>query len=83
MGKHQSGTVVQFARQRLDAAIRESLERGDVSFYPSLVNRLDVFTSGIVLVAKTRAMHGAMQALVERRLIAREYIALVEGCDGR
>jgi 23S rRNA pseudouridine1911/1915/1917 synthase len=79
VGKHQSGTVVQFARQRLDPAIRESLERGDVSFYPSLVNRLDVFTSGIVLVAKTRAMHGAMQALVERRLIGREYIALVEG----
>jgi len=79
MGKHQSGTVVQFARLRFEAAIRDSLERGDMSFYPTLVNRLDVFTSGIVLIAKTRAMHRAMQALIARRLIVREYIALVEG----
>jgi 23S rRNA pseudouridine1911/1915/1917 synthase len=79
VGKHQSGTVVQFARRRFEAAIRDSLERGDMSFYPTLVNRLDVFTSGIVLVAKTRAVHRAMQALTARRLIVREYIALVEG----
>jgi RluA family pseudouridine synthase len=82
MGKLQSGTVVQFARLRFEAAIRESLERGDPSFYPTLVNRLDVYTSGIVLVAKTRAVHKAMQALVTRRLVAREYIALVEGSLG-
>jgi 23S rRNA pseudouridine1911/1915/1917 synthase len=79
MGRHQSGTVVQFARLRFDAAIRRSLERGDLSFYPTLVNRLDVFTSGIVLVAKLRAVYKAMQALVMRRLISREYVALVEG----
>ena len=82
MGKHQTGTVVQFARRRFEAAIRESLQRGDPSFYPTLVNRLDVLTSGIVLVAKTRAMHKAMQALITRRLVAREYIALVEGSLG-
>ena len=82
MGKHQTGTVVQFARRRFQETIRESLRRGDLSFYPTLVNRLDVFTSGIVLVAKTRAMHKAMQALITRRLVAREYIALVEGSLG-
>ncbi len=79
MGKRQSGTVVQFARLRYEKIIRESLERGDMTFYPTLVNRLDVFTSGVVLVALTRAVHGAMQSLALRRLITREYVALVEG----
>lgn len=79
VGKHRWGTVVQFARLRCRADIRDSLRRGDTSFYPTLVNRLDVFTSGIVLVAKTRAVHRAMQGLTTRRLIVREYVALVEG----
>lgn len=79
MGKRQSGTVVQFARLRDEKIIRESLERGDMSYYPTLVNRLDVFTSGVVILATTGAVQKAMQALVVRRLIAREYLALVEG----
>ena len=79
MGGTQSGTVVQFARQRYAAQIRESLDRGDTGFYPRLVNRLDRFTSGIVLLAKTRDALRAMQALVVGRLIAKGYIALVEG----
>jgi 23S rRNA pseudouridine1911/1915/1917 synthase len=82
MGKHQAGTVVQFARQRVEAAIRESLGHGDLSFYPTLVNRLDVLTSGVVLVAKTRAVHRVMQEMTARRLISREYAALVEGSVG-
>jgi 23S rRNA pseudouridine1911/1915/1917 synthase len=79
MGKRQSGTVVQFARMRYAAMIRESLGRGDPGFYPSLVNRLDVFTSGIVILALTGPVHKAMQAMVVRRLLSREYAALVEG----
>jgi len=79
MGRRQSGTVVQFARVRYQMSIRESLERGDGEFYPTLVNRLDVFTSGIVILATTRAVSKAMQDLVVRRLVSREYIALVEG----
>ena len=79
MGRRQSGTVVQFARMRYAAMIRESLGRGDMAFYPTLVNRLDVFTSGIVLLALTGPVHKAMQAMVVQRLISREYVALVEG----
>jgi 23S rRNA pseudouridine1911/1915/1917 synthase len=79
MGRTQAGTVVQFARQRSADQIRASLDRGDMSFYPTLVNRLDVFTSGIVLLAKTKEMHAAMQALMAGRQAAKEYIALVEG----
>jgi 23S rRNA pseudouridine1911/1915/1917 synthase len=79
MGRRQSGTVVQFARARYAAMIRESLGRGDMAFYPTLVNRLDVFTSGIVILALSGPVHKTMQAMVVRRLITREYVALVEG----
>ena len=79
MGRFQAGTVVQFARLKYAERVRECLDRGDMGFYPNLVNRLDVHTSGIILVALTGVMHRAMQELVLRRLISREYVALVEG----
>ena len=53
--------------------------RGATSFYPTLVNRLDVPTSGIVLIALTREVHHAMQAMSAAHLIEKEYVALVEG----
>jgi len=79
MGHTQTGTVVQFARQRHLLEIRRSLEHGDGGFYPTLVNRLDTFTSGIVLVAKTILAYRVMQAVVVQRLVQKEYQALVEG----
>jgi len=79
MGRIQSGTVVQFARQRYAREIRESLESGDGRFYPSLVNRLDRFSSGIVLIAKTREALAAAHALAARGGIAKSYVALVAG----
>ena len=79
MGRTQSGTVVQFARHLYAARIRASLDAGDTGFYPRLVNRLDRFTSGVVLLAKTRDALHAMQAMVMDRLISKGYMALVEG----
>jgi 23S rRNA pseudouridine1911/1915/1917 synthase len=79
MGQTQSGTLIQAARFQFAARIRESLERGDPGFYPNLVSRLDVFTSGIVLIAKTRGALTAMHRLVSQRRIVKEYVALVEG----
>jgi len=79
MGRRQAGTVVQFARRRLEARIRASLERGDRSFYPTVVNRLDVQTSGIVILALTRGVHKEMQAMAAARRVRREYLVLVEG----
>jgi 23S rRNA pseudouridine1911/1915/1917 synthase len=79
VGGRQSGTVVQFARQRFAAEIRASIDAGDAGFYPTLANRLDVFSSGIVLIAKTQEAHAAMQALMLRRLVEKEYLLLVEG----
>jgi 23S rRNA pseudouridine1911/1915/1917 synthase len=79
VGRRQHGTVVQWARARYAGLIRADLERGGREFYPTLVNRLDVFTSGIILLAKTRTAHAALQDIVTRRLVSKEYIALVEG----
>jgi 23S rRNA pseudouridine1911/1915/1917 synthase len=50
-----------------------------MTFYPTLVNRLDVLTSGVVILATTLIVQKAMQDLIGRRLISREYVALVEG----
>jgi 23S rRNA pseudouridine1911/1915/1917 synthase len=79
MGQTQSGTLIQAVRALLAARIRESLARGDAGFYPNLVSRLDVFTSGIVLVAKTGDALTAMHRLVAERRIVKEYAAVVEG----
>jgi RluA family pseudouridine synthase len=79
MGRTQSGTVIQSARQLYAGNIRDSLNHGDGRFYPSLVNRLDTFTSGIVLIAKVRDALLALQDLTARALISKEYAACVEG----
>ena len=79
VGGRQSGTLVQAVRERYRERTLASLERGDSSCYPTLVNRLDVPASGIVLFALTRGIHKAMQAMSTARLIEKEYVALVEG----
>jgi RluA family pseudouridine synthase len=79
VGKTQAGTVIQFVRQREERLLSARLEAGDTSWYPRLVNRLDVFTSGIVLVARTREVLVAMQRLTEAGGVRKEYAALVEG----
>jgi len=77
-GGRQSGTVAQFLRQRFEADVQSSLQTGG-DFFPSLVNRLDVFTSGIILAAKTGSALRALQALVAARGVDKTYAALVEG----
>lgn len=45
---------------------------------PLLVHRLDMATSGILLIAKTKAVHQALQQLFETRAIKKRYIALLD-----
>ena len=82
MGRIQSRTAIQFVRERDAAEIAAHLARGDAGFYPRLVNRLDVFTSGVVLVARTQEALHAMQRLVVDRRLDKSYMALVEGIIG-
>ena len=46
---------------------------------PSMVNRLDKLTSGIVIAAKTARAHAAMQRALAGERAAKEYLALVYG----
>ena len=46
---------------------------------PMIVHRLDMATSGLLLVAKTKEVHQALQAQFENRTIKKRYIALLDG----
>jgi 23S rRNA pseudouridine1911/1915/1917 synthase len=46
---------------------------------PALVSRLDKGTSGVVLVAKSKPMHTALQRLAHGNSITKEYLAIVAG----
>lgn len=44
-----------------------------------IVHRLDRDTSGLLVVARSEEVHGALQAMIRAREVEREYVALVEG----
>jgi 23S rRNA pseudouridine1911/1915/1917 synthase len=46
---------------------------------PGIVHRLDAGTSGLMLVAKTDAAHGALKDMFRRHAVDRRYLALVRG----
>jgi 23S rRNA pseudouridine1911/1915/1917 synthase len=68
---HATGTLVQALAGR--AAGGDSPER------PGIVHRLDRDTSGLLVVARSEAVHRKLKAMLQRREITREYLALVEG----
>jgi 23S rRNA pseudouridine1911/1915/1917 synthase len=46
---------------------------------PGIVHRLDRDTSGLLVVSRTQEAYDGLQALVRRRALEREYLALVRG----
>src|SRR5439155_3893687 len=46
---------------------------------PGIVHRLDRDTSGLMVVARTEEAYHGLQALVRRRALERNYLALVQG----
>lgn len=46
---------------------------------PLTVHRLDMATSGLMLIAKTKHVHRDLQAQFKNRLVRKRYIALLEG----
>jgi RluA family pseudouridine synthase len=78
-GIRQSGTVIQFARERHRARIEADLSGGGRDFYPCLVNRLDMRTSGVILIALHRETLAAMHAMIARGGIRKTYLAVVDG----
>jgi 23S rRNA pseudouridine1911/1915/1917 synthase len=68
---HPSGTLVE--------ALQGRAAGGADPWRPGIVHRLDRDTSGLLIVAKDDATHRALQEMLRRREIEREYLALVDG----
>jgi 23S rRNA pseudouridine1911/1915/1917 synthase len=78
-----AGVVVHPARGHWHGTLAQALEGraagGADAFRPGIVHRLDRDTSGLLVVAKSDAVHSALKEALARREITREYLALVEG----
>ena len=78
-----AGVVVHPAPgQTAGTLVHGLLERGiagGAADRPGIVHRLDRDTSGLLVVTRSPEAHEAMQALVRRRALEREYLALVRG----
>ncbi len=68
---HRDGTLVQ--------ALAGKVAGGEYSDRPGIVHRLDRDTSGLLVVARSDAVHAALKASLAARELVREYLALVEG----
>jgi 23S rRNA pseudouridine1911/1915/1917 synthase len=72
--KPAAGTVVNALLHRFQ---RLSTIGGDLR--PGIVHRLDRFTTGVLLVAKTDAAHRELAAQFQARSVEKIYLALVQG----
>jgi 23S rRNA pseudouridine1911/1915/1917 synthase len=68
---HREGTLVQ--------ALAGKLAGGADPERPGVVHRLDRDTSGLLVLARSPAVHAALSEALRRRELTREYLALVEG----
>src|SRR5829696_1744820 len=68
---HRGGTLAQALAGRVAGG--EDPERAGI------VHRLDRDTSGLLVVARSEPVHGALKRLLAERRLVREYLALVEG----
>jgi 23S rRNA pseudouridine1911/1915/1917 synthase len=68
---HESGTLAQ--------ALADRAAGGEDPYRAGIVHRLDRDTSGLLVVAKSEAVHRKLKALLQARELRREYLALVDG----
>jgi 23S rRNA pseudouridine1911/1915/1917 synthase len=69
---HATGTLVH-------GLLAYDVEGGDEPERPGIVHRLDRDTSGLMVVARSPAVHRRLQEMVQSRDVTREYLALVAG----
>jgi 23S rRNA pseudouridine1911/1915/1917 synthase len=72
---HRSGTLSQALAGRSVGAAAG----GEDASRAGIVHRLDRDTSGLLVVAKSEEAHRLLKAMIEKREVRREYLALVEG----
>jgi 23S rRNA pseudouridine1911/1915/1917 synthase len=70
---HREGTLSQLLTDTVGGVAGGDPDR------PGIVHRLDRDTSGLLVVARSEEAHRLLQEALRKRLIAREYLALVEG----
>jgi 23S rRNA pseudouridine1911/1915/1917 synthase len=68
---HEAGTLAQ--------ALAERAAGGEDPYRAGIVHRLDRGTSGLLVVAKSDAVHRELKALLQARELRREYLTLVDG----
>ena len=68
---HRSGTLAQ--------ALEGKAAGGEDEWRAGIVHRLDRDTSGLMVVAKSEEAHRRLKAMIQRREVTREYLALVLG----
>ncbi|HEY6321146.1 MAG TPA: RluA family pseudouridine synthase [Thermoanaerobaculia bacterium] len=70
-GRHRDGTLVN--------ALAWHLAAEPPAVRPGLVHRLDRDTSGVLLVAKSRAAHAGLARAIKARALQKDYLAVVYG----
>ena len=68
---HPTGTLAQ--------ALANRAAGGSDPWRPGIVHRLDRDTSGLMVVAKSDSVHRALQDMIRRREVERQYLTLVSG----
>ena len=75
-----AGVVVHPARGHQTGTLAQALEgKGGDPWRAGIVHRLDRDTSGLMVVAKSEESHRRLKAMIQRREVTREYLALVLG----
>lgn len=78
-----AGVVVHPARGHRTGTLAQALAGvgagGEEPWRAGIVHRLDRNTSGLLVVAKSDAVHRALKSLLAARRLRREYLALVDG----
>jgi 23S rRNA pseudouridine1911/1915/1917 synthase len=78
-----AGVVVHPAKGHPGGTLAQALEGraagGEEEWRAGIVHRLDRDTSGLMVVAKSEEAHRRLKAMIQRREITREYLALVLG----
>ena len=75
-GRHLAGTLIQEVHARYS-------EGGELGVPIRLCHRIDKETSGVVLLGKGERAHRRIRKQFERRMIEKEYLALVHGVPER
>lgn len=66
-------------KRETDSVYKRVKEKYSESTGPMIVHRLDMATSGLLLIAKTKEAHQNLQAQFKNRTIKKRYIALLDG----